>query len=127
MFSERHGISVGIDRVGSEFYLAITAVGKLTHEDYAFITPILDGALAKVQGPRVKALVDTTELEGWELRAAWDDFKLGLKHGAEFDKVALYGKPGWQEMAAKVGSWFLSGEVAFFDNRTEALDWLQQN
>jgi len=29
-----------------------------------------------------------TELQGWELRAAWDDFKIGLKHGGDFEKVA---------------------------------------
>jgi hypothetical protein len=31
-----------------------------------------------------------TELQGWAPRAAWDDFNIGVKHGGEFEKVALY-------------------------------------
>ena len=87
----RHGLSIGIERVGNEFFLSLTAVGRLTHADYETITPIIDSALDGVQEPKVKVLVDGTEMEGWEPRAAWDDFKLGLKHGSEFEKVAIYG------------------------------------
>jgi hypothetical protein len=124
MSIQRHGISIGIDRVGSEFFLTMRAVGKLTHEDYEVITPMIDSALANVASPKVKALVDVTEMQGWEFRAAWDDFKIGLKHGNEFVKVALYGNQQWQEVAAKIGSWFISGEVKFFDDEAEALAWL---
>jgi len=52
---------------------------------------MIDSALAKVKAPKVKVLIDGTELEDWEPRAAWDDFKLGLKHGNEFVKIAIYG------------------------------------
>ncbi len=31
----RHGLSIGIERVGSEFFLSLKAVGKLTHADMA--------------------------------------------------------------------------------------------
>jgi hypothetical protein len=78
-----------------------------------------------VDQPKIKAIFDGTELEGWELRAAWDDFKIGLKHGSEFEKIAIYGNKRWQEISAKVGSWFLSGEVKYFDDRDEALKWLE--
>jgi len=86
---------------------------------------VLDGALAEVKQPRIKALFDATELHGWELRAAWDDFKLGLKHGSEFEKIAIYGHKDWQKLAAKLGSWFISGEARYFENYDEALAWLK--
>lgn len=60
------------------------------------------------------------------LRAAWDDFKLGLKHGNEFDKIAIYGNKKWQEYLSKIASWFISGDVKFFEDANEALEWLQQ-
>lgn len=105
----RHGLSIGIDRVGDKFFLSLTAVGKLTHADYETITPIIDSALDGVHEPKVKVLVDGTEMEGWETRAAWDDFKLGLKHGSEFEKVAIYGNKHWQEITA--GSlWFYNAQ-----------------
>ena len=120
----RHGLSIGIERIGSNFFLTLKAAGKLTHEDYQTITPMVDSALSGVKQPRVKALIDGTELEGWELRAAWDDFKLGLKHGNEFEKIAIYGNKDWQETTAKIGAWFISGEVKYFENAEDARAWL---
>ncbi|MDX1490745.1 MAG: STAS/SEC14 domain-containing protein [Pseudohongiellaceae bacterium] len=123
---KRHGVSIGIERSDSQFFLSLKAVGKLTHEDYEIITPMLDSALAGVDKPRINALIDGTELDGWEMRAAWDDFKLGLKHGREFAKIAIYGNKRWQEMAAKVGAWFISGEVKYFDSEQDALAWINE-
>ncbi len=125
MSVNRHGLSIGIERANSHFFLSLKATGKLTHDDYKIITPMIDSALEGVDQPKIKAIFDGTELEGWELRAAWDDFKISLKHGSEFEKIAIYGNKRWQEFGAKVGSWFLSGEVKYFENRDEALRWLE--
>ena len=124
MSFKKHGITIGIERVDQNIFMSMKAVGKLTHADYEIITPMLDSALDGVKEPKVKVLMDGTELEGWEVRAAWDDFKLGLKHGNEFSKIAIYGNKNWQEIAAKIGSWFISGEVKYFDNSDDALEWL---
>lgn len=120
----RHGLSIGLERSGEQFYLFLKVSGKLTHEDYQSMTPMLEAALAQITSPKVNAFIDAVELEGWEPRAAWDDFKLGLKHGNEFDKVAIYGYKKWQSVAAKLGSWFISGELKFFDDPKQALQWL---
>ncbi len=122
--TKRHGLSIGIERTGSRFFLTMKAIGKLTHEDYEVISPMIDSALASVDFPKVKMLIDGTEMDGWEARAAWDDFKLGLKHGKEFDQVAIYGNKNWQEKVAKIGSWFIAGEVKFFEHCEDALQWL---
>ena len=124
MSIKKHGLSIGIERVEDDFFLALKAVGKLTHEDYEIITPMIDSALAEVKNPKVKVLIDGTELEGWELRAAWDDLKLGLKHGNEFEKIAIYGNKNWQEITAKIGAWFISGDVKYFECYDDALSWL---
>ena len=125
MTTHRHGLSIGIERSGSSFFMTMKAIGRLTHQDYKTITPLIDSALVAVDDPKVKILIDGTEMEGWEPRAAWDDFKLGLKHGSEFEKIAIYGNKGWQEIAAKIGSWFVSGEVKYFDQCDDALVWLK--
>ena len=121
---KKHGLSIGIERVGNDIFLLLKAVGKLTHEDYELITPIIDSALSEVKMPKVNVLIDGTELEGWALRAAWDDFKLGLKHGSEFDKIAIYGNKNWQEIVVKIGSWFTSGEVRYFESYDSAFSWV---
>ncbi|AVF74709.1 STAS/SEC14 domain-containing protein [Vibrio alginolyticus] len=125
MSSERHGISVGLERFSSEFFLVFKAVGKLTYEDYQAIAPVLESALAGVKGQHVKVLVDISEFSGWELRAAWDDFQLGLKIGPKFEKVAIYGDKHWQELASKVGGWFISGEMQSFNEYDSAIKWLE--
>ena len=76
---QRHGLSIGIEKSGSDFFLSLKAVGTLTHEDYETITPMIDSALDAVKEPHVNVFIDGTELDGWELRAAWDDFRIGLK------------------------------------------------
>jgi hypothetical protein len=121
----RHGISIGIERTGEHFFLSLKATGKLTHEDYKIITPLIDSALESVKDPKVRVFIDGSELEGWELHAAWDDFKLGLKHGSEFEKIAIYGNKKWQEYASKIAAWFVSGEVKFFESADDALAWLE--
>ena len=126
MTTIKHGISIGVERVDSEFFLTLTAVGKLTHADYEMISPVIDAALAGVKAPEVNVLADVSDLEGWELRAAWDDFKLGLKHNNEFRKIAIYGNKPWQEMIAKFGGWFVSGEVKYFESIGAALMWLNE-
>ncbi len=126
MTIDRHGLSIGIERVDCNFYLSLKAIGKLTHQDYQVITPMIDAAVKEVADAKIKALFDVTEMEGWELRAAWDDFKLGLKHGSEFEKIAIYGNKHWQEIIASIGSWFISGEVEYFEEHQQAVDWLDE-
>lgn len=122
----KHGLSIGIERIDQDFFLSLKAVGKLTHADYDIITPMIDSALASVKAPKVNVLVDATDLEGWELRAAWDDFKLGLKYNNEFQKIAICGHKNWLEVSAKIGSWFISGDIQYFDNLTDAAVWLKK-
>ncbi len=126
MTFKRHGLSIGIERTNDNFFLTLKAIGKLTHKDYEIITPMIDSAMSGVKDPNVKVLIDGTELEGWDARAAWDDFKLGLKHGNEFEKIAIYGNKKWQEITAKVGGWFISGEIQYFENVADAITWLNK-
>lgn len=122
---KKHGITIGLDRIDDEFFLAIKAIGTLTHEDYQMLSPLIDTALIKVNEPKIKVLFDATELDGLEWHAVWDDFKLGLAHHGDFDKIALYGSHDWQKWAAKLGRWFVSGEVEYFDNHDDAVAWLK--
>lgn len=120
----RHGLSVGIERVNSMFYLSIKIEGELTHEDYEVMVPMIENAMLGLKEPRIKAYIDITALEGWTLHAMWDDLTFGLAHGNQFEKIAVVGNKNWQEIASKVGSWFINGEIKSFNNSDEALHWL---
>lgn len=122
----KHGLSIGIERVDNKIFLSLKAVGTLTHADYETITPMIDAALAEVKNPQVDVLLDASELDGWDLRAAWDDFKLGLKHNNQFRKIAIYGNKKWQQNIAAIGNWFISGELKYFPQADQAIEWLKK-
>ena len=124
MSIERHVISVGIERVSGETIIVFKAKGKLTHDDYQAMIPILKTTIKEIDSSTLKMLVDISTLTGWELRAAWDDFKLGLELNSKIDKIATYGDQSWQELAAKVGSWFVSGDIKSFEDHDSAIEWL---
>lgn len=125
--SNVHGISMDVERLEDEtVFMEFKAIGTLTHADYEKITPMIEDALVNVENPIVNVYVDGTEFQGWQLQAAWDDLKLGLKHGKKFNKVAFYGNSRWQEVMSKVGSWFVSGEVRYFEESLDALTWLRE-
>ncbi|MDA0154776.1 STAS/SEC14 domain-containing protein [Vibrio sp. Makdt] len=124
MSIERHGISVGIERVSGETIIVFKAKGKLTHDDYQAMIPILKTTIKEIDSSALKMLVDISTLTGWELRAAWDDFKLGLELNSKIDKIAICGDKSWQELASKVGSWFVSGDIKSFEEYDSAIEWL---
>lgn len=124
MSIERHGISVGIERVSGETIIVFKAKGKLTHDDYQAMIPILKTTIKEIDSSALKMLVDISTLTGWELRAAWDDFKLGLELNSKIDKIAIYGDQSWQELVAKVVSWFVSGDIKSFEDHDSAIEWL---
>lgn len=124
MSKEHHGITIVIETIDSESIWVLKVAGKLTHHDYEEIIPALESSLKDINSKHLKMLVDITEFSGWEPRAVWDDFKLGLKIGFNIDKVAIYGDQKWQELTAKIGNWFISGEMKFFSDDQSAIKWL---
>jgi len=124
---KKHGLSIGMQRIDEDFFLYLEAIGKLSHEDYEKISPLIDSALEGIKDQEIKVFIDASELEGWEIRAAWDDFKLCLKHNSEFGKIAIYGSNDWQEKLVKIGSWFIHGEIKYFDDINDAYIWLKEN
>ncbi|RQW65166.1 STAS/SEC14 domain-containing protein [Vibrio viridaestus] len=120
----RHSITFGMERYDQQMVLLLSVKGKLTHEDYLDVTPMLESAFSEAGDKHVKMLVDIEDFSGWEARAAWDDFKLGLKHKADFEKIAIYGHKSWQQGVAKIADWFIAGHTKSFENYQSAIIWL---
>ena len=53
MKTTRHGISIGIERSANRVFLSLKAIGKLNHEDYELITPMIDSAVDAAKDPIV--------------------------------------------------------------------------
>lgn len=127
MATKRHGITIGIERMNDHLYMSFKAIGMLTHNDYEVMVPMIESALDGIPHPDVDALIDMSELEGWEARAAWDDFRFGLKHRGDFKRVAIIGNNRWDELVAKLSGWFISGDVKYFEDHDSACEWLMQS
>ena len=119
-----HGISVGINQHNETFYIKMSIKGTLTHEDYKIMIPVIEDTIKNVPHPKLKILVNALELDGWELEAAWDDLKFGLKHNKEFEKIAYVGHKTWEEYGIKLSNWFVSGELKYFEGESSAKEWL---
>jgi len=119
--------NMSIDIVPNDTVLDVTlkATGKLTHADYTVMVPMIAQALQTIPNVKINMLLDATEFEGWELEAAWDDFKFGMEYKDTFLKIAIVGTEKWQEYMAKMGNWFMDGEVKFFYDLEEAKKWLK--
>ncbi|CAH0534008.1 hypothetical protein VST7929_01890 [Vibrio stylophorae] len=119
-----HGLTLGLHQEQDQWLFELTAKGTLTHEDYQYFTPLLNFAFERSHDDHALFLVDISELRGWTLQAAWDDYQIGQKHGKQFQKIALVGHHQWQTLAAKVSQWFTAGEVKSFTDRAQAREWL---
>lgn len=120
----QHGLRIGLTQIDDLIYLHLEIIGKLTHHDYEVLLPMLDAAVDGAENARIDSLVDLRQLEGFELRAIWDDLKLGLKHRKRFERVAVLGNKKWEQVATQIGNWFTSGELAYFENEDNAKKWI---
>lgn len=99
--------------------------GKLTHEDYEFMVPQLEKLMEK-EG-KVNALMLLEDFDGWEMRAAWDDLSMGVKHFNDFERIALVGHEDWEEWMATLAKPFTTSQIRYFDaaKLDEAWSWVR--
>jgi hypothetical protein len=104
--------------------LVVHVSGKLTKADYDDFVPEVDRLIR--QRGKLRILFDMAGFHGWELGAAWEDFKFGIEHFADIERLALVGEKRWQEGMATFCKPFTKAEVRFFDHTAsvEARNWL---
>ena len=117
-------VDVTITPTENALNVELIAKGTLTHEDYTVMIPMLEQSMQALPSLKVNMLLNALEFEGWEAQAAWDDFKFGMEYKDTFLKIAIVGTKTWQEYMAKMGDWFMHGEVKFFYSLDEAKEWI---
>ena len=107
--------------------IGVRAIGTLTDADYKnTLIPKLE-ALFKQYGKLNVLFYLAEDFDGWDLEAAWDDASYGLKHRADFEKLAVVGGPLWVEWCIKLSGFLMKGEIKTFslDSLDEAWDWIK--
>jgi hypothetical protein len=104
--------------------ITVRLTGKLTEEDYANFLPEVERLMA--ERPKTRMLVEMHDFHGWKMRAAWEDFKFGIRHFSDFERLALVGEKKWHKGMAWFCKPFTSAEVRYFDHDhlDEARAWL---
>jgi hypothetical protein len=106
--------------------LAVHVSGKLVKADYAQFVPEFE-RLVRQHG-KLRVLFDMTGLHGWDAGAAWADFKFGVAHFADIERLAMVGEKKWQERMATFCTPFTKATVKYFDHTdaAEARKWLTE-
>lgn len=106
--------------------LEVRVSGKLAHEDYQHFVPEFD-RLVKQHG-QIRLLFEMVDFHGWEAGALWDDLKLGVKHFADIERLAMVGDKQWEKGMSVFCKPFTTAKIRYFDKAqaTEAHAWLEQ-
>ena len=106
--------------------VGFSAKGTVTAADYeSVIIPAVEEQFARRD--KVRFLYHLGEdFSGFEAAAAWDDAKLGLKHLAGWEKMALVSDVEWIRAALRIFGLAIPGHVRVFHNTDldEARRWV---
>ena len=111
---------------GSPKVVGVKLSGKLHDEDYRRFVPMIESILT-AEG-KVRLFVQFEEFQGWDMHAAWDDFKFALQHYSDFERIAMVGDRRWEKWMSSVCKPFTKAKVKYFD-RSEvdaAWKWLKE-
>lgn len=108
--------------------LGFTAKGTVTSDDYeSVIIPSVDAMFAR-QGKVLFLYYLGEDYSGIEAGAVWDDTKVGLKHFAHLEKMAVVSDVEWIRWAVTIFGVAMPGHVRVFHNRdlAQAKRWISE-
>jgi SpoIIAA-like len=88
--------------------------GKLVKADYEHFVPMFE-ELVRQHG-KLRLLFDMTGFHGWETSAAWEDFKFGVEHFNDIERLAMVGEKKWQHGMATFCKPFTKAKVRYFEH-----------
>lgn len=94
--------------------LAVHVSGKLVKADYEQFVPEFERLIR--QPGKLRLLFEMTGFHGWDAGAGWEDFKLGIEHFADIERLAMVGEKRWQHGMAAFCTPFTKATVRYFDH-----------
>jgi hypothetical protein len=94
--------------------LGLEAVDDVEEDDYTdVLVPAIDAAIAEHGKVRLVYLLGP-ELDEYEGGAVWEDLKLGARHPASFERIAIVTDARWANAAVTVFSMLWPGQARAF-------------
>lgn len=112
--------------VNEKSLYAFKATGRLSEQDYQEFIPRIE-SLLETESP-LSLYIELDQVSAWALTAVWEDFKFGLSHQKDFEKIAIVGDNRWQQLMTVLGNAFTEAEIRYFSHSQthQAWDWLKQ-
>jgi hypothetical protein len=111
-----------------ENVVGFLASGKVTRDDYeSVVIPAVQAAFARQD--KVRCLYHLGEdFSGFEAAAMWDDAKIGLKHYAGWERIAVVSDADWIGWAVKIFGVAMPATIRVFHNRelADAKRWISE-
>ncbi len=107
--------------------IGVRATGTLTSSDYKEVfIPRLEKLFAEFGKLRILFYMNDGFV-GWDLSVAWDDAALGLKHRAEFERIAVVGGPRWVGWCMRWTAFLIAGQIRTYSagRLQDAWEWLK--
>jgi hypothetical protein len=106
--------------------LAVHVSGKLEKADYEHLVPEFERLLR--EHGKLRLLFEMTAFHGWDAGAAWEDFKFGVEHFADIERLAMVGEEKWQHGMATFCKPFTKAAIRYFHHAdvAEARKWLAE-
>jgi hypothetical protein len=108
--------------------LGFESSGTVTGEDYE--TVLIPAVEAKLEEfPKIRLLYHLgPDFISYDLKAAWDDAKVGLAHLTSWEKIAVVTDTEWVSSGVKVFGFVIPGEVRVFgnDELSAAKEWVSE-
>lgn len=102
--------------------LKLTLYAEFTLADYKEFEEAVTRELQTV--PKIKLLVDLTNMAGFTLDVAWEDIKFTKAHSHDFERIAVVTKDRWASWASWLGTTFTDAQVEFFEDTDAANAWI---
>ena len=106
--------------------LKLEAEGKVTGDDYQLvIIPAIESKLRKHE--KICLLYELgSHFSGFDFLAIWEDFKLGLTHWSDFEKIALVSDIQWIRIVTNALGFILPYPLQVFHNNqlSQAEEWI---
>lgn len=108
--------------------VAITCHGNVSRQDYDdVLIPAVEKALQSHD--KVRMLYEVApDFESYDAGAAWEDFKTGIEHFSQWERIAVITDIPWISAAMKVFSVFLPGGIRVYPlaEAAQARLWITQ-
>jgi hypothetical protein len=103
--------------------LKVHVFGEFTVDDFREFENAMTGELKLT--PKVKLLLDLTQMGGFTIDMAWEDIKFTRAHVHDFQRIAVVSSDQWTTWMGWLNGLFTDAELQVFRDLDEATTWAQ--